>query len=89
MAIRTLESRAEDQVASAIARAVSIANEAAAKEGIEFNSFLIRVDEKGLPPDRHWQIHYIPRDYLQSRGGDLIVLVEESTGEVKQVLLGQ
>jgi hypothetical protein len=36
-----------------------------------------------------WRINYGPKDYVGRRGGDLIIEVDPSNANVKQVLRGQ
>jgi hypothetical protein len=89
MASSVIEDIQQDPVALSLARAVTIANEAAKREGIDVGAALVTVTEETSPPDRLWRVHYGPRDYVARRGGDLTVLVEEQTASVRQVLRGQ
>ena len=37
----------------------------------------------------YWRINYGPKDYMNRRGGDLIVDVAANSGKVEKVLWGQ
>jgi hypothetical protein len=50
---------------------------------------LITVNEETSAGGNLWRIHYGPRDYINQRGGDLIVLVDQQSGDVRDVLHGQ
>lgn len=69
--------------------AIAVANEAAFEMGVVPTESLITISEEPATPTRVWRIHYGPRDYLLRRGGDLIVLVDEQTASVQQVIRGQ
>ena len=88
MAEPALEELQRDDLAMSVARALSIANEAAIAEGTEPNACLVTIAEESPPPERLWRIHYGPRDYTHRRGGDLIIVVDERGG-VRQILRGQ
>jgi myo-inositol-hexaphosphate 3-phosphohydrolase len=89
MATPSLESLQQDRLAMSVAQAVSVANEAALQYGTDPANSLVTITEDNAPGGRVWRIQYGPRDYIGRRGGDLIVLVEERTGSVQQVIRGQ
>jgi hypothetical protein len=89
MPVSTLEQIQHDTLALSVARALAIANETATAEGIDPTKSLVTIMEEPSATERLWRIHYGPRDYVHRRGGDLIVLIEERTGVVKQLLHGQ
>jgi hypothetical protein len=84
-----LETIQRDQLAMAVAGALAVANQTAIREGINVPDALVTITEETDAAGRYWRIHYGPRDYVRRRGGDLIVLVEDATGNVKQILRGQ
>ena len=89
MSMPTLERIQQDDLAMAVARALTLANEAAAAQRVDLAQSLVSITEEGTPPKRIWQVHYGPRDYQNRRGGDLIVEVDESAGAVLRVIRGQ
>ena len=89
MAVATLEAMQRDGLVMSVARALSAANEAAAKQGTDVAASLVTITEEQSPVGRIWRIHYGPRDYISRRGGDLSILVDERTAMVQQVIRGQ
>jgi hypothetical protein len=89
MATPALNEIQQDSLAMAVARALAIANETAAAKGVNPAESLVTITEEAAPGGRLWRIHYGPRNYLHRRGGDLLVLVDESTYTVQRVLKGQ
>ena len=89
MSAPTLDAIQRDGLAMSVARAITVANETAAEQGVDPSAFLISVTEEGVAPDRAWRIHYGPRDYIRRRGGDLTVIVAEADGTVHRVIRGQ
>jgi hypothetical protein len=89
MAISTFEDIKQDDLAMAVARVLAVANEAVGARGADLVRFLITITEETPPPHRVWRVHYGPRDYVNQRGGDLTILVDEHDGKVQKVLRGQ
>jgi hypothetical protein len=89
MTVSALQDIQQDKLAMAVARAVAIANEAAASQGLDPAGALVTITEESSPPQRLWRIHYGPRDYMNRRGGDLIILVDENAGAVQRIIRGQ
>ncbi len=72
-----------------VARALAVANDAAAGQGRDPAQSLVTITEEAAQAGRCWRIHYGPRDFVRRRGGDLIVVVDESNGNVLDVIRGQ
>ena len=89
MASPTLERMQQDDLAMSVARALTIANEAAVAQGTDLSQSLITITEEAPPPDSMWQVHYGPRDFRNRRGGDLIVVVNDRAGAVSRIVRGQ
>lgn len=85
----SLEAMQQDYLVMSVARALSLANEAALAQGIEPANSLVTITEEMSPAGRLWRIHYGPRDYVGRRGGDLIVLVDERSEGVQRIIRGQ
>jgi hypothetical protein len=89
MSSAALESIQQDDLAMSVARALALANEAASAQGANPDQALITITEEVPPPRRLWRIHYGPRDFLHRRGGDLIILVDETADKIDRILRGQ
>jgi hypothetical protein len=87
MSTVTLEDMQQDHLVLSVARALALANEAALVQGTEPTNSLVTISEEKSATGRVWRIHYGPRDYVNRRGGDLIVLVDETT--VRRIIRGQ
>ncbi|MFN0019674.1 MAG: hypothetical protein ACKVP0_15560 [Pirellulaceae bacterium] len=78
----------EDDVAMSLARGIAAANRAAKEIGVDLPDSLVTItqvsDEKP-----HWRINYGPKNYLNRRGGDVIVEVDAEDGSIQKVLRGQ
>jgi len=89
MATMTLEKMQLDGLAMSVARALALANEAAIAQGTAPTNCLVTISEETAAAGRLWRVHYGPRDYVNRRGGDLIVIVDERKEAVQQVIRGQ
>ena len=85
MATATLEDLQNDILVMSVARALDLANGAVLSQGLQPADLLVTIAEEASPSGRVWRIHYGPRDFVNRRGGDLIVLVDEHTGAVRIV----
>lgn len=85
----TLEAMQQDRLVMSVARALTLANEAALEEGTEPADSLVTISEESAPAGRLWRVHYGPRDYVNRRGGDLIVMVDEQAAAVSKIIRGQ
>jgi hypothetical protein len=85
----TLEAIQNDSLALSMAFAIALADEEAISRGITLANSLVSVAEESPPPSRTWRVHYGPRNYLNRRGGDLTVFVDEQAGKVHRILRGQ
>jgi hypothetical protein len=50
---------------------------------------LITITQHPTRGDASWRINYGPKDYVNRRGGDLVIEVNQSDGGIEQVLWGQ
>lgn len=89
MSKQAIEEIQNDELAMSMAHALAVANEAAASHGLDLERSLVTVTEESAPPDRLWSIHYGPRDFVNRRGGDLTVVVNDRLGVVERVIRGQ
>jgi hypothetical protein len=84
-----LEEIQPDGLALSVARVLAAANETAGAQGVDVANSLINISEESAPPQRVWRIQYGPREFINRRGGDLILLVDERTAQVQRVIRGQ
>jgi hypothetical protein len=89
MTAATLEAIQQDNLAMSVAHALSAANRAAQQHGVDVAASLVTIVEQTSTAGRQWRIHYGPRDYISRRGGDLSIVVDGQTTEIRQVLRGQ
>ncbi len=85
----TLEEMQQDQLVMSVARALALANEAALAQGTEPANSTVTIMEETSSLGRLWRIHYGPRNYINRRGGDLIVFVDERGEAVQRIIRGQ
>jgi hypothetical protein len=89
MSAVTLEEMQQDRLVMSVARALALANEAAVAHGTEPADSLVTIAEEATPAGRSWRINYGPRDFINRRGGDLIVVVDEHGDAGPRVIRGQ
>ena len=89
MANSVSEEIQRDDLAMSVAQALATANAAATAEGADLPQSLVTITEESPPPERKWRIHYGPRDYQNRRGGDLIFVVDATTGRLERTIRGQ
>jgi hypothetical protein len=86
----------KDRRVMSVAKALALANETALATGWDPATSLVTITEELDSAGSLWRVHYGPRDYINRRGGDLVILVDElvilvdeDAGSVRQVLRGQ
>ena len=78
----------QDDIAVSLARVIASANKRARELGVDIVQSLVTITQhfdNGLL----WQINYGTKDYINKRGGDLIIEVGGEDMKIKQVLRGQ
>ncbi len=78
----------QDDLAVSLARVMATANNRAREFGVDILQSLITITQhfdNGLL----WRINYGPKNYIASRGGDLIIEVGGEDIKIKQVWRGQ
>ena len=78
----------QDDIAVALARVMATANKRARELGVDILQSLITITQH-FDNGMLWRINYGPKDYIASRGGDLIIEVGGEDIKIKQVLRGQ
>ena len=79
----------QDEIAVTIANVLATANKRASEMGIDVAESLLTITQQLQDNVMYWRINYGPKDYINRRGGDLVVDVSANSGEVKQVMWGQ
>jgi hypothetical protein len=79
----------EDPIATSLARALAAANRRAREAGVDTEQSMISVAQHASPQGLLWRVNYGPREYVNRRGGDLVVEVDADSGSVLRVLRGQ
>lgn len=78
----------QDDMAVALARVMATANKRARELGVDIVQSLITITQH-FDNGTLWRINYGPKDYINKRGGDLIIEVSGDDIKIKQVLRGQ
>lgn len=89
MATSVLEAIQQDRLALTVGGALALANEAAIAEGIAPTASLVTITQETTRDGRCWNVHYGPVDFVQQRGGDLTIIVNESGEAIQRILHGQ
>ena len=79
----------QDEIAVTLANVLATANKRASALGIDVADSLLTISQRIANDGLVWRINYGPKDYINQRGGDLVVDVAAYSGEVEQVLWGQ
>jgi hypothetical protein len=79
----------QDPLVMSLARAMAAANEKAREFGVDVAQSLVSITQQMMDTESVWRINYGPKDYVNRRGGDLIVYVDTHDATVKRVLRGQ
>jgi hypothetical protein len=79
----------QDDLAVSLARAIAAANKKARELGVDVAQSLISIVQQPQNGDSIWQINYGIQDYVNRRGGDVLVEVDMRDATIKRVLHGQ
>lgn len=79
----------QDDLAVSLARAMAVANKKARELGIDVFQSLISITQYMLNGSSVWRINYGPKDYVNRRGGDVLIEVDMHDATIKKVLYGQ
>lgn len=78
-----------DSIAKSMAHAVAIANLRAIELGIDVASRLVSAAQRASENGIVWEVNYIPKDYVNRRGGDFTIEVDPVNGSIRHELRGQ
>lgn len=79
----------QDNLAVSLARAVAAANIKARELGVDVTQSSISITQNTLNDNSVWSINYGPQDYINQRGGDVLIEVDMDDATIKKVLRGQ
>jgi hypothetical protein len=77
------------EIAVSVARVLASANRKAKELGIDVKESLITVSQHLAKGVWLWRVHYGARDYVGRRGGDLMIDIDPTSADIKQILRGQ
>jgi len=72
-----------------LANVLATANKRASEMGVDVTNSLLTLTQRMADDVLIWRINYGPKEYINRRGGDLVVDVAATSGKVAQVLWGQ
>ncbi len=78
----------QDELAISLARIVAAANKSARDAGVNIAESLVTITQVSNG-DLYWRVNYGAKDYINQRGGDVIIDVEASDLSIKRVMRGQ
>ena len=79
----------KDNIAMSTANVMAVANKRANELGINVLNSLITITQYLRDGTMLWRVNYGTKDYLNRRGGDLIIDVDAVNGKIERVLWGQ
>jgi len=78
----------QDDLAVTLARVMAAANKRARELGVDVVQSFISVTQQ-FDNGSNWRVNYGSRDYINRRGGDIMIDVNGEDMKIKQVLRGQ
>ena len=78
----------QDDMAVTLARVMAAANKRARELGVDVLQSFITITQQ-FDNGLNWRVNYGPRDYVNRRGGDVMIDVNGVDMRVEQVLRGQ
>ncbi|MDQ3062916.1 MAG: hypothetical protein M3R14_08665 [Acidobacteriota bacterium] len=79
----------QDEIAVSVAQVLASANRKAKELGVDARTSLITVSQHLAKGVWLWRVHYGARDYVGRRGGDLMIDIDPTGADIKQILRGQ
>jgi hypothetical protein len=78
----------QDELAVSVAHIIAAANKRAREEGVDIAESLVTITQVSNG-NLFWRVNYGPKDYINQRGGDVIIEVDASNASIKNVQRGQ
>ena len=79
----------QDGMAVSVARVLAAANRRACELGVDVPQSIVTIRQDGLDGEAFWTVNYGPKNYLECRGGDLLIEVNSRDAGIRRVLRGQ
>lgn len=79
----------QDNLAVSLARAMAAANNKARELGVDVAQSSISITQNTQDDNSIWRINYGPQDYINQRGGDVLIEVGMDDATIKKVMRGQ
>jgi osmotically-inducible protein OsmY len=89
MALTLIADVYKDAVAMSTANVMAVANKRAKELGVDTLNSLITMTQYIQDGMMFWRVNYGAKDYLDQRGGDLIIDVDAINGKIDRILWGQ
>lgn len=89
MALTLVADVYKDAVAMSTANVMAVANKRAKELGVDTLNSLITMTQYIQDGMMFWRVNYGAKDYLDRRGGDLIIDVDAINGKIDRILWGQ
>ncbi|MEK7396281.1 MAG: hypothetical protein AAB116_05045 [Candidatus Poribacteria bacterium] len=89
MATLITEEVLKDPYVASVAISLSVANKKAQECGVDLKESMISITQENSAEESFWRINYGPKNYINRRGGDLIIYVYQEDGRIHKVLRGQ
>ncbi|HEX4949031.1 MAG TPA: hypothetical protein VFZ34_20300 [Blastocatellia bacterium] len=78
----------QDEVAVSLAHIIAAANKRAREASVNVAESLMTITQISNG-DLYWRINYGPKDYINRRGGDVIIEVNATNASIRNVQRGQ
>ena len=79
----------KDPYVASVAISLSVANKKAQECGIDLKESIISITQENSAEESFWRINYGPKNYINRRGGDLVIYVYQEDGRIHKILRGQ
>ena len=79
----------KDPYVTSVAISLSVANKKAQECGIDLKESIISITQENSAEESFWRINYGPKNFINHRGGDLVIYVYQEDGRIYEVLRGQ
>lgn len=89
MATLIAEEALKDPYVASVAISLSVANKKAQECGVDLKESIISITQENSAEESFWRINYGTKNYINRRGGDLIIYVYQENGRIHKVLRGQ
>ena len=79
----------QDDIAVSLARVIASANKCARELGVDVPQSVISITRHSANGGWLWRINYGPKDYVNRRGGDVLIEVDVHDATIKKGLSGR